>query len=367
MASVRLENLRKEFGPVVAVKELTLHFPDGKFAAILGPSGCGKTTTMNMIAGLEAPTRGSIYFDDRRMNDVPPGKRDVGFVFQNYAIFTHMTVAENIGFGLKIRGVDEATIRREVGKIAELLELTNMLNINAGRLSVNDMQKVALGRSMIVKPRIFLLDEPFSNLDAAFRAYMRGELKRIQREIGQTMIYVTHDQVEAMSMADHIAVMDFGVLQQFGTPDEIYNQPVNIFVANFIGSPNMNFIPCYFRSEDGRGYLVQRHGDARVLLDDQRRQLLERHPGNQDLIWGARPEHLTLHAQPSHPEYLRAMVRFLEPLGPKTVVHLELGEKDTIKVIAHPSYREPAGTVQWIEINPKYLHVFDAKTGFAVR
>ncbi|MGQ9793537.1 MAG: ABC transporter ATP-binding protein [Anaerolineae bacterium] len=367
MASVRLENLRKEFGSVVAVKELTLHFPDGKFAAILGPSGCGKTTTMNMIAGLETPTRGSIYFDERRMNDVPPGKRDVGFVFQNYAIFTHMTVAENIGFGLKIRGVDEATIRREVGKIAELLELTDMLHVNAGRLSVNDMQKVALGRSMIVKPRIFLLDEPFSNLDAAFRAYMRGELKRIQREIGQTMIYVTHDQVEAMSMADHIAVMDFGVLQQFGTPDEIYNQPFNLFVANFIGSPNMNFIPCYFHSEDGKGYLVQKRGNARVLLDDRRRRLLERHPDNQDLIWGARPEHLTLHAQPSQPEYLRATVRFLEPLGPKTIVHLELGDQDTIKVIAHPSYREPAGTVRWVEINPKYLHIFDAKTGFAVR
>ncbi|HEY8475311.1 MAG TPA: ABC transporter ATP-binding protein, partial [Chloroflexota bacterium] len=242
MARILLDNLRKEFGKVVAVERLSLDVGDGQFVALLGPSGCGKTTTMNMIAGLERPTSGTIYFDDRPMNDVPPGKRNVGFVFQNYAIFTHMTVYDNLAFGLKIRHVPPAEIRKEVLKVAELLQLTDQLHQNAGRLSVNDMQKVAIGRTMIIRPSIFLLDEPFSNLDAAFRAYMRGELKRLQREIGQTMIYVTHDQVEAMSMADKIAVMDFGVLQQYGTPDEVYYKPVNMFVANFIGSPNMNFL-----------------------------------------------------------------------------------------------------------------------------
>ena len=366
MASIRIENLRKEFGAVVALKELNLHLPDGKFAALLGPSGCGKTTTMNMIAGLEVPTRGVVYFDDRRMNDVPPGERGVGFVFQNYAIFTHMTVADNMGFGLKIHGVDRATIEREVGKIAELLQIKDMLKSNAGRLSVNDMQKVALGRSMITNPRIFLLDEPFSNLDAAFRAYMRGELKRIQRDIGQTMIYVTHDQVEAMSMADNIAVMDVGVLQQFGTPEEIYNQPVNTFVANFIGSPNMNFVACTFQTENGKGHLMQKQGGARVAVDERRRQLLDKHAGSQDVILGMRPEHSTIHAQPK-PEFLRTTVHFVEPLGPKTVVYLRLGGPDIIKVIAHASYRMAAATTQWVELNPDYLHIFDAKTGVVIR
>jgi multiple sugar transport system ATP-binding protein len=368
VASIRLENLRKEFGPVVALKELNLHLPDGKFAALLGPSGCGKTTTMNMIAGLEVPTRGSIYFDDRRMNDVPPGDRGIGFVFQNYAIFTHMTVAENIGFGLKIHGTDQATIQREVGKIAELLQITDQLNHSAGRLSVNDMQKVALGRSMITNPRIFLLDEPFSNLDAAFRAYMRGELKRIQREIGQTMIYVTHDQVEAMSMADNIAVMDFGVLQQFGTPEEIYNQPINTFVANFIGSPNMNFVACRFQVEDGKGYLVQKQGGARVAVDDRRRRLLADHAGSQDVILGVRPEHMTVHPESSdRPDLLRTTVHFVEPLGPKTVVHLRLGGHDIIKVIAPAAYRMPTTTPQWVGIHPDYIHIFDAQSGVVIR
>ena len=214
MSSIRLETLRKQFGDVVAVESLSFEIPDGEFAALLGPSGCGKTTTMNMIAGLEQPSAGSIFFGDKLVNDVPPGKRGVGFVFQNYAIFTHMNVAQNLGFGLKVQKRPTDEIRREVDKVAELLQLTGMLDANAGRLSINDMQKVAIGRSMVMQPRIFLLDEPFSNLDAAFRFYMRGELKRLQRDTGQTMIYVTHDQVEAMSMADRIAVMDFGILQQ---------------------------------------------------------------------------------------------------------------------------------------------------------
>src|SRR5512133_2574745 len=207
MASIRLEKLRKEFGQVVAVEGLSLEIADGEFAALLGPSGCGKSTTMNMISGLEVPTSGELYFDGKPVSQVPPDKRGIGFVFQNYAIFTHMTVYENIAFALKIRNYPEADQRREVHTTAELLQIGDQLPLNAGRLSVNDMQKVALGRSMIMNPRIFLLDEPFSNLDAAFRAYMRGELKRIQREVRQTMIYVTHDQIEAMSMADKIAIM----------------------------------------------------------------------------------------------------------------------------------------------------------------
>ena len=246
MAEIHLSHLTKRFaGGLVAVNDFELVIPDGAFVALLGPSGCGKTTTMNMISGLEKPTSGEIFFDQQPITRLPPGARTVGFVFQNYAIFTHMTVAENLSFGLRVRKPRPSAdqIKQDVARIADVLGLGGMLDRNASRLSVNDMQKVALGRSMIVEPAIFLLDEPFSNLDAAFRAYMRAELKRIQHEVGQTMVYVTHDQVEAMSMADHIAVMDLGRLQQYGTPDELYNQPANRFVAGFVGSTQMNFLP----------------------------------------------------------------------------------------------------------------------------
>jgi multiple sugar transport system ATP-binding protein len=366
MASIRLEKLRKEFGDVVAVEGLDLEIADGEFAALLGPSGCGKTTTMNMIAGLESPTSGSVYFDGRPMNQVPPGKRGVGFVFQNYAIFTHMSVYENLGFGLKVRGCPEVELRREVNKVAELLQITDMLDKNAGRLSVNDMQKVALGRSMITKPRIFLLDEPFSNLDAAFRGYMRGELKRIQREVKQTMIYVTHDQIEAMSMADRIAVMSCGELYQWGTPDEVYNQPVNTFVARFIGSPNMNFLPCTYQVENGQGFLAHKGGDGRVPLDNKRCRLLEGRTNGSGLILGIRPEHMHVYPQPTPDALWQGTVYAMEPLGPKTIAHVQVGD-DIMQVIAAPDYRPHVGEPQWIAFDLEYMHIFDGSSREVIR
>ena len=254
MAEIRLEKMTKRFGDLVAVGDLTLEVPHGSFVALLGPSGCGKTTTMNMISGIEKPTSGEILFDGEPITELEPGERNVGFVFQNYAIFTHMTVYENLAFGLRVRKdrPSKQALDAQVKRVAETVRLAGALERKAGRLSVNDLQKVALGRSMIVEPAIFLLDEPFSNLDAAFRAYMRAELKRIQHDIGQTMVYVTHDQVEAMSMADKIAVMNLGELQQYGTPDEIYNRPANRFVANFVGSVLINFLPCRYETRNGR-------------------------------------------------------------------------------------------------------------------
>jgi multiple sugar transport system ATP-binding protein len=366
MASIRLENLRKEFGPVIAVSGLSLEIPNGEFAALLGPSGCGKTTTMNMIAGLEIPTAGTIYFNEKPMNDVPPGKRGVGFVFQNYAIFSHMTVEQNVGFGLTCAGRPKEEIRREVRKVADLLQLTPMLGMRAGRLSINDMQKVALGRSMITQPGIFLLDEPFSNLDASFRAYMRGELKRIQRNLGQTMIYVTHDQVEAMSMADKIAVMYCGELYQFGSPDDVYNWPVNTFVARFIGSPNMNLIKCAYQGENGQGVLVQKAGGNRTPVGDNRRRLLEASPNADDLIFGIRPEHMTLTPQPGADSLWQGTVYAIEPLGPKTVIHLKVGD-DMIEAIAPAMYRPHVGETQYIELDLPSTHVFDAQTKNVIR
>jgi ABC-type sugar transport system ATPase subunit len=238
--------------------------------------------------------------------------------------------------------------------------------MSAGRLSINDMQKVALGRSMITQPGIFLLDEPFSNLDAAFRAYMRGELKRIQRSLGQTMIYVTHDQVEAMSMADKIAVMYCGELYQYGSPDDVYNRPVNTFVARFIGSPNMNLIKCGYRSENGQGVLVQKAGGMRTPVDSKRRRLLEASPNSKDLIFGVRPEHLILTPQPTSDSLWQGTVYVIEPLGPKTVVHLKIGD-DMIEAIAPAMYRPRVGEMQYIAINLPSTHVFDGQTKDVIR
>jgi multiple sugar transport system ATP-binding protein len=366
MASIRLENLRKQFGSVVAVEGLSLEIPDGEFAALLGPSGCGKTTTMNMIAGLEFPTSGAIYFDSKPMNNVQPGKRGVGFVFQNYAIFTHMTVRDNIGFGLKIAGKHKIEISREVNEIGELLQLSDMLDMNAGRLSINDMQKVALGRSMITRPGIFLLDEPFSNLDAAFREYMRGELKRIQRRLRQTMIYVTHDQVEAMSMADKIAVMYCGELYQFGSPDQIYNWPVNQFVARFIGSPNMNFINCTLQIAGDQAWLVQKAGGQRTPLDAKRRRMLEGAAHAEQLFLGIRPEHMALSPSQTPASLWEGVVFAIEPLGPKTVVHLRIGE-DLVQIIGPAAYRPRPGERQYVELDLARTHVFDGKSRAVIR
>ncbi|MCG3210940.1 MAG: Maltose/maltodextrin import ATP-binding protein MalK [Anaerolineae bacterium] len=366
MSSIKLQNLRKTFGPVEAVKSLDLEFANGEFAALLGPSGCGKSTTMNMISGLETPTSGDIYFGNTPVTHVPAGKRGVGFVFQNYAIFSHMSVFDNIAFGLKVRKLSGDDIKRKVQQVAELLELTGMLHHNAGRLSINDMQKVAIGRSMILEPQIFLLDEPFSNLDASFRFYMRGQLKRFQREIKQTMIYVTHDQVEAMSMADKIAVMDFGILQQFGTPDEIYNQPTNTFVANFIGSPSMNFMDCTFHQHNGAGLLTH-HSGGRVSLDDKRSRLLEQNPDKSNaFILGIRPEYLHLHSQPAADSWWQTTVYMVEPLGSKTIVHLQLGT-DIVQAIAPADFRAEPSTPQWLELPPDHIHIFGKSTEQAIR
>ncbi len=344
MAEIRIESLTKEFpGDVVAVKELDLRVAHGSFVALLGPSGCGKTTTMNMISGLESPTRGDIFFDDKSITGVAPGKRNVGFVFQNYAIFTHMTVYDNLAFGLKARKLVSSKAERdaEVHRVAEIVGLSGTLDRKAGVLSVNDMQKVALGRSMIVKPAIFLLDEPFSNLDAAFRAYMRTELKQIQHEVGQTMVYVTHDQVEAMSMADLIAVMNFGELQQYASPQEIYHRPRNRFVAGFVGSTQMNFLP------------------ATVLP--------ERAPGGRtdSLTVGIRPEALSLVAPGDTEARLQARVVLVEPLGAKDIVHLEVGDH-AVRAIGTPGRRPRVGENVGVAADLDRLLYFDDETELAV-
>ena len=363
MSSITLKGLSKHFGTLKAVDNLDLHVPHGSFTALLGPSGCGKTTTMNMISGLERPTTGEVFFDEQAMSEVDIGKRNVGFVFQNYAIFTHMSVYENLAFGLKSQPrrsrVSQAEIDSRVKEVADTVGLSAALDRPAARLSVNDLQKVALGRSMIMRPTIFLLDEPFSNLDSAFRAYMRAELKRIQHEVGQTMVYVTHDQVEAMGMADRIAVMDRGVLQQYGSPEDLYERPANTFVARFIGSVLNNFIPA--RYADGALHV----GDGSIALGD-RRAAFERSDPAAGLTATIRPERVMVVDPSSHQATLRGHVVLVEPLGPKDVVHLE-HDGTPLRVLVPPNARPTLGSSLGLYFDPDQVHVFDDATGLAVR
>src|SRR5919198_72593 len=257
--SLKIENLSRKYGNVKALDNFSLEVNSGEFMVLLGPSGCGKTTVVRCIAGLVKPTTGQIYIGDHLVNELPPKDRDVAMVFQNYALYPHMNVYENIAFPLKMRKIPKQKIKDKVKDISQLLEIENLLNRKPKELSGGQMQRVALGRALVREPKIFLMDEPLSNLDAKLRTYMRTEIKKLQRKVGITTVYVTHDQSEAMSMADNMAVMESGLLQQLGTPGQIYSEPKNAFVASFIGSPTINFLKCELVVRNSGGYF-QLHG-----------------------------------------------------------------------------------------------------------
>jgi multiple sugar transport system ATP-binding protein len=366
MASIDLIALRKTFGSTVAVDNLTLSIRDREFVALLGPSGCGKTTTMNMIAGIETPTSGEIRFDGRDISDLPSNKRGIGFVFQNYAIFTHLNVRENLAFALRVRRMGRRTIDKRVAEIAELMRLTDRLDWPSSRLSVNEMQKLAIGRSAIAEPAIFLLDEPLSNVDATFRAFMRTELKHLQHRLAQTMVYVTHDQIEAMSLADRIAVIDKGVLQQFGTPDEVYNAPANTFVANFMGSPSMNLLRASIVSEGGGEAL--RFGAAGVFeaARDGRLAALLRASRTREVIFGLRPEDVVL-ARPDDPRPgLVLPATFIEPIGPRATLHFNDGST-ALKVVTEKRFATEIGEAHKLLAPEDKWRLFDHASGIAIR
>jgi ABC-type sugar transport system ATPase subunit len=360
MAHIKLDELTKHFGKQTAVRDLSLEIKENEFVALLGPSGCGKTTTMNMISGLLSPDSGTVYFDGREMNNVPPGRRGVGFVFQNYAVFTHMTTYDNIACGLQVKKVDREEIDREVMKFAKLMKIDHLLGQSAGKLSINDMQKVALARTLVTKPRILLLDEPLSNLDAALRNVMRAELKRIHLELGQTTIYVTHDQVEAMSLADKIAVMNFAELQQFDTPEEIYQRPKNLFVANFIGSPTMNFLQGTFRKGD---LLLKDFPGGKIGISETYRKRIEKNLKHERVVVGIRPEHIQV-AEPGAGTGLETKVVSFEPLGSETIVYLKTpGSGDTIlKSIMDSDYRTGLNSTKTLRFEESDLYLFDEDT-----
>lgn len=356
MSAIHLRQLVKRFGTFTALKSMDLDIADGEFMAILGPSGCGKSTTMNMIAGLEEPTSGSIHFGERDMAGVAMGKRNVGFVFQNYAIFTHMTVRRNLAYGPTMQRASVADVKLKVEEMAAFLQLTELLDRKADKLSVNILQRVAIGRSAIMKPAIFLLDEPLSNVDAAFRAVMRTELKQLQRQFKQTMVYVTHDQLEAMTMADRIAVMDHGVLQQVGTPLEIYNNPVNTFVAGFIGSPGMNLLKGRpMDSKQGLRIDLGAVGPSPVLPPALAAKL---HSTKGDVWYAFRPENITLSIKA---DGLSMPVTFTERIGARTIAHL--GKDFSMKAVFDNETPVSVGETLKFTVQPEHLLLFDGTSG----
>jgi multiple sugar transport system ATP-binding protein len=362
MAAIHLENLVKHFGGFSAIKQMNLEIRDKEFMALLGPSGCGKSTTMNIIAGMESPSSGRVLFDGVDVSQTPMGKRGVGFVFQNYAIFTHMTVRQNLAYGLKMRRLPNAEIDKSVAKVAQLLQLEPYLDRPAAKLSVNILQRLAIGRSAAVNPSIFLLDEPLSNVDAAFRAVMRTELKHLQREFGQTMVYVTHDQLEAMTMADRIAVMDHGLLQQVGSPLDVYNNPCNTFVARFLGAPGMNLIAGMVVEENSRlsidcGPAGRSETLAAPLAAGVRKA------GVKDVHFGIRPEDLEFAAEGG--AGLVMQVVFVERIGPRAILHLMAGDR-MAKIVAENL--AAVKTDERLRLSPRAgrVRLFEAGSGRAI-
>jgi ABC-type sugar transport system ATPase subunit len=314
VAEVVFSNVRKVFGGFTAVHGLDLTIDEGEFVSLLGPSGCGKTTTLRMLAGLEFPTSGEIRIGGRVVNDVAPGARDIAMVFQSYALYPHMTVAQNIAYPLKKRGVPKAERTAQVAKTAELLQLTELLGRKPRQLSGGQQQRVALGRALVRDPKVFLLDEPLSNLDAKLRGYMRVELVELHRRLGRTMVYVTHDQLEAMTMSDRIAVMEGGRLQQFAPPTQVYQEPANRFVAGFIGTPAMNLIDGRLAQENGR-WRFEAPGVSLTL------DALARDAEGGEACIGVRPEDVTIGTGP-----IDAVVQVVEQTGHENIVVLKLGE-----------------------------------------
>lgn len=364
MAEVRIIDLNKDFGAVIAVKDLSIEIRDGEFMCILGPSGCGKTTTLRSIAGLETPTSGDIFIGDRNVTWLEPKERDIAMVFESYALYPHMTVAQNIGYPLKIRGLDKTDIEESVREVAEMLEMESMLQRYPKQLSGGQRQRVAIGRAVVRKPAVYLMDEPISHLDAKLRAHMRGELKRLQKDLGRTMIYVTHDQLEAMAMADRVAVMRLGVLQQFTTPEDLYENPVNMYVAGFIGDPPINFLPGRLGSStDGEGKEVSGliGEDFAIPLSNELINRVNAKEHGDEVVIGVRPENMRVHTTEPDKPHVDATVYVSEPLGAEVIVDAHIGKR-------YVKIRTPSGTkvdvnqLIWITFEERFVHVFDRET-----
>jgi multiple sugar transport system ATP-binding protein len=350
MASVQIQDVRKSFGSVEVLHGVTVPIEDGGFVVLVGPSGCGKSTLLRMIAGLENVTSGEIRIDQRVVNHLPPKARDVAMVFQNYALYPHMTVAANMGFSMKLRGAPKSEVDARVGVAADILGLAPFLDRYPRQLSGGQRQRVAMGRAIVRDPQVFLFDEPLSNLDAKLRVAMRTEIKELHQRLRTTTVYVTHDQIEAMTMADQIVVMHEGIVEQMGAPLDLYDNPANLFVAGFIGSPAMNFLK-------GR---VRVNGSAVFETNDGVTLPLARPPAQADgrpAVYGVRPEHLSL-AEDGAP----AEVIVVEPTGSEIQVFARLGATEVVAVFRERQLFKPGDKIR-LKPNPKLVHLFDEGSG----
>ena len=354
---VRLERLSKSFCANVVLKALDLTFPERKFVTLLGPSGCGKTTLLRLIAGLERASGGAILFGGERVDHLPPGERNIAMVFQSYALYPTMDVAANIGYGLKVRGVPKRERAERVGLVAKVLEIAHLLARKPRALSGGQRQRVALGRAMVRKPNIFLMDEPLSNLDAKLRATMRGELKRFHLDLETTSIYITHDQLEAMTMSDLVAVMNEGVVQQFATPEEVYHCPANLFVAGFIGSPPMNFCEVTLAERDGTPVLMLA---GRAIPAPPAFRLARADEGRR-LVLGIRTQDVRL-AAPDDADAVPGTVWMVELIGSERLVEVEVAPKLRITAEVRAEVRAAFDTPAAVAFDPARLHLFDPAT-----
>ena len=368
MANLSLKNIYKIYpGDVAAVKDFNLEIQDKEFIVFVGPSGCGKSTTLRMIAGLEEISKGELYIGDKLVNDMEPKDRDISMVFQNYALYPHMTVYDNMAFGLKIKKVPKDEIDAKVKEAAKILDIESLLNRRPKALSGGQRQRVALGRAIVRKPKVFLMDEPLSNLDAKLRVQMRTEISKLHRRLETTVIYVTHDQTEAMTMGSRIVVMKDGIIQQVDTPQNIYNHPSNMFVASFIGSPQMNFIDGEVKIEGDKAYAL--FENEKILLPEEATSKLKREGLDGKAVkFGIRPEELDddkelIEANPT--EVIDASVEVIELMGAESYIYTKIGNtKLTVRVNGSTALK--VGEQAKVHINPNRIHVFDKETELRV-
>jgi len=366
MSSVTLKNVAKQFGSVKVVDDLSIEVKDKEFAVLVGPSGCGKSTVLRMIAGLETLSSGEIYIGDTLVNDMAPKDRDIAMVFQSYALYPHMNIRENMGFGLKIRQIPKQEIDARVEEAAEILGLTEFLDRKPKELSGGQRQRVAVGRAIVRKPKLFLFDEPLSNLDAKLRVAMRAEISKLHRRLGATIIYVTHDQVEAMTMAERIFILSKGILQQSGMPMEVYSKPANRFVAGFIGSPAMNFLDAKAVEDNGALFI---DGDGfRVKVPGAFRPRLQPYAGRA-VVFGIRPEDIAAKTAASGADEgstITTRADVVETLGSEIFAHLSCGKHSIVARMEMPDTLPKVGDT--LQVNLKLLksHVFDPETSQAI-
>ena len=366
MANVRYENVTKVFGDVVAVNNLDIQIPDKEFLVFVGPSGCGKTTSLRLLAGLEEVTEGNIYIGDRLVNDVPPKDRDIAMVFQSYALYPHMSVYDNMAFGLKLRKTPKKEVERRVREAAQVLNIEELLDRKPKQLSGGQRQRVAVGRAIVREPYVFLMDEPLSNLDAKLRVHSRAEISKLHQRLGTTIIYVTHDQVEAMTMGTRIAVMKDGILQQVDSPQVLYDTPNNIFVAGFIGSPAMNFMDAKVVERDGK--LAADCDDFILEIPEDKVDVYRKELG-QEVIFGIRPEdtHDPEYAPPGISSALvEARVDVTELMGNEVIVYL-IKENTQFMGRFDPRTSARVGNKMQVSFNMDRMHIFDKQTEAAVR